>query len=171
LLISLQRFALLLTNVATYILLQNTADILRILYASILFAAAFSALYVPQSSWGNIFVVVLLLYFNAFAQGIETFRCLLLDSNINYVGYLISMVASVEMSALIGVVVALVYAIVFSGVNPTMKDVNQKYAGVAFLWDLSFPRWAVEAFWVSEVGVVDYQDISSGTKIFFCGQH
>jgi hypothetical protein len=53
---------------------------------------------------------------------------------------------------LAGTGLTLAWSIVFSGVLPELKSVQETFASLEFLWSISGPRWAVEAYWISDVG-------------------
>lgn len=75
-------------------------------------------------------------------------------------GFLLSTLASPKYVFLSGVLMALIYAVAFSGVNPPMKEVRAMSPNVNWLWSISGPRWALEAFYVSQVKY--YQYVPSG---------
>jgi len=62
----------------------------------------------------------------------------------------------------VGVVVALIFAIVFAGSNPKLPEVDDDYPGMKWVWDISAPRWGIEAFYVSNVEHYNYMDIDGG---------
>lgn len=66
-------------------------------------------------------------------------------------GYLVSQLASPQNTALMGVLFALVFAVLFSGVLPLLKDVEGWPSWEQFPWFLSGPRWAIEAFYINSV--------------------
>ncbi|KAK3263504.1 hypothetical protein CYMTET_27691 [Cymbomonas tetramitiformis] len=68
------------------------------------------------------------------------------------IGYVVSVLAPRESASLIGVVVALLFAMRLSGTNdPTLKEIKD-YEGVeSWPYDVAFPRYGVEAFYVSAV--------------------
>ena len=56
--------------------------------------------------------------------------------------------------------VSLVFAVAISGVNPALADVKQDPPAQQIPWKLSGPRWAIEAFYVSQVAY--YKTVPSG---------
>lgn len=66
-------------------------------------------------------------------------------------GYLVSQLASPHNTSLMGVLFALVFAVLFSGVLPVLKDVEAWPEWQQFPWSLSGPRWGIEAFYVNSV--------------------
>lgn len=161
-----------------YFFAKILADFPRIFFAAVFFFAAFMTRFQTTGNLSDVFLIVLLLYWFGFA-----------------LGYLVSQVVPISKAALTGVLLALVFSIAISGSNPSMKEVNDYPSSRSWLWDISGPRWALEAFYVNEVkfyktvhgGPLDgekYIDISSGldnrgydvnavssclTNIFLCG--
>jgi len=38
------------------------------------------------------------------------------------------------------------WCVLFGGFQPSLKDVEQSYDELSFLWDISGPRWGIEAY-------------------------
>ena len=66
-------------------------------------------------------------------------------------GYVVSQRVPIKHAALLGVVLALIFAVGFAGANPNMVQVREKPQAVQWFWALSGPRWALEAFYVNSV--------------------
>ena len=79
------------------------------------------------------------------------------------IGYVVSQIVAPEHSNMCGVLIALIFAVGLSGVNPSMTDVEQKTKAQQFPWYISGPQWFIEAFYVSQVHY--YKDI---TILFHC---
>jgi hypothetical protein len=61
---------------------------------------------------------------------------------------------------LLGVLVAILLAVGFSGINPTLDEVNDMSPAISWLWSCSGTRWLLEAFYVSQVEY--YETVPSG---------
>jgi len=123
------------------------ADLPKIVLAAVTFSYSFTTFYTPQGDQTHILAIFLMFYFNAWA-----------------IGYLLSMVTSLEMTALIGVAVSTVWAVVFGGVQPNISEVKRDYGAASFLWQISYARWGVEAFYITEIEAVDYMQIQLQLK-------
>eukprot|EP00002_Diphylleia_rotans_P014241 TRINITY_DN2776_c0_g1_i1.p1 TRINITY_DN2776_c0_g1~~TRINITY_DN2776_c0_g1_i1.p1 ORF type:complete len:894 (+),score=204.72 TRINITY_DN2776_c0_g1_i1:62-2743(+) len=135
-------------NPLSYFLSKVLADIPRIVLASTLFFLAYIFVFTPVGSLGDLYVIMLMLYWAGFSSG-----------------YFISQLVRVEVAPLVGVAFALVWAIVFSGSNPRLPEVDNDFgSGAMFFWDISYARWAVEAFYLMNVKPFDYVDIDPGLE-------
>lgn len=127
-----------------YFLAKVIIDIPRMVMGALFFSIAVALFFPYRQSWGSLYVVILLLYFVSFGMG-----------------YWISTAFPVQKASLIGVGFALLWALVLSGVVPNYTEVvGDGTAGsgyppaVQWLWSISAPRWAVEAFWLMETAKV-----------------
>ena len=75
-------------------------------------------------------------------------------------GFFLSTIVSPKNVFLTGVLFALIYAVGFSGSNPTINEVQDLPDGIRWLWRLSGTRWAIEAFYVSQIKY--YETVPSG---------
>lgn len=75
-------------------------------------------------------------------------------------GFLLSSIAPPDKVFLLGVLVALLLAVAFSGANPSMNDVNDMSPAISWLWSLSGTRWLLEGFYVSQIKY--YEDVPAG---------
>jgi hypothetical protein len=66
-------------------------------------------------------------------------------------GYFVSQLAAPQYTALLGVLCALLFAVLFSGVLPVFADVLKFPTWMQFPWETSGPRWAIEAFYVNAI--------------------
>lgn len=66
-------------------------------------------------------------------------------------GYLVSVLVPMRYTAVVGVMVAMIFCLNLAGINPTAKEVNAKSAGQKGLYYLSAPFWLVEAFYLNSV--------------------
>ena len=115
-----------------YYFAKFVVDIPRVILAGIVYSVALLLFYPLQGRFVSVLLIVELLYFSAFAMG-----------------YFLSILVPPSKTALLGTGFALLWALVLSGVIPTLEDVYSEpvLTAVSFLWDLSPPRWAIEAFW------------------------
>ncbi|KAG0334541.1 hypothetical protein BG004_000365, partial [Podila humilis] len=91
-----------------------------------------------------IVAVILFLYINAFA-----------------IGYFVSAIVSRPMFGLTGTGMSLAWALVLSGAAPHLYKVmtSSGYTSVRWIWQVSAPRWGVEAFYLKEMDSRDYNEI------------
>lgn len=75
-------------------------------------------------------------------------------------GFLLSTFAPPDKVFLVGVLVALLLAVAFSGANPTLNDVKDMSPAINWLWSLSGTRWLLEAFYVSQIKY--YEEVPKG---------
>jgi len=116
----------------SYYLAKLVADIPRIIIAAIMFTAAFVLFYPYNSSFKLLYLVILALYFSAFAMG-----------------YFLSIILDKKIVGLASTGFSLLWALVLSGVIPDYKNYQDVF--YSFIWKLSPPRWAIELFWLVEV--------------------
>jgi hypothetical protein len=119
-------------NILTYYLARNIADgVPNILIPPLVFCAVFYFFLELNQSFLMFYLIVM----------VTQFTCIGL-------GYFASLVAQ-PAPFLAGCVIVLI-SIAFSGVQPTLKDLNST-ALIGFLSNFSFARWAVEAIYISEI--------------------
>jgi len=116
----------------SYYLAKVVADIPRIIVAAIMFTASFILFFPYNSSFILIYLVVLALYFCAFAMG-----------------YFLSTIFDKKIVALASTGFSLLWALVLSGVIPDIANFKDNF--YAFIWNLSPSRWGIELFWLIEV--------------------
>jgi hypothetical protein len=75
-------------------------------------------------------------------------------------GFLLSTIAPPKYVFLTGVLMALMYAVAFSGANPTLDEVRDLSPAIQWIWSISGTRWSLEAFYVSQVSY--YEKVPSG---------
>jgi ABC-type multidrug transport system ATPase subunit len=75
-------------------------------------------------------------------------------------GFLLSALVAPDKVFLLGVLVAILLAVGFSGINPTLDEVNDMSPAISWLWSCSGTRWLLEAFYVSQVEY--YETVPSG---------
>ena len=79
-------------------------------------------------------------------------------------GYILSVVFHKSIAGLFTVGNALLWSFLFGGVSPDLADVNDPkgiYGSVAWLWNLSAPRWGIEAFYIKEAGARQWAELSN----------
>ncbi|CAG8556008.1 8991_t:CDS:10 [Gigaspora rosea] len=119
-----------------YFLAKLVADIPRLLIAALMFTLAFIIFYSFKARLWQIYIIILLTYVAAWAMG-----------------YFISAVASKEKLSLVGTGFALGWGMVLSGATPKLEDVKSggTFTYIGWFWDISAPRWAVEALYLKEL--------------------
>lgn len=119
------------------------ANFPRIVCSALFFWIAFSIKHQNTGSAVDVFMIVLALYWFGFS-----------------LGYVVSQLVSIKSASLAGVLVALLFSVALSGANPSMKDVKEYSQGKQFFWKISGPRWALEAFYISQVHY--YEEVPNG---------
>ncbi|KAJ3284823.1 hypothetical protein HDU79_007844 [Rhizoclosmatium sp. JEL0117] len=114
---------------------KAVASIYRFILSSLHFASIFILLGKPTSSFGFIYLVILLQFWCVYGMAM-----------------LVSMLVRREDSALLAVVICL-FSAVFCGYGPSIKDSYSM--GITFLFAISYNRWAVEAWFSRELSIFD----------------
>ncbi|KAF9347284.1 hypothetical protein BGX26_001227 [Mortierella sp. AD094] len=127
-----------------YYFAKVLADFPRMVVASCMYTGAFVFFFAYHEKLSTLLLLVLLLYINAFSMG-----------------YFVSTVVSRSMFGLAGTGMSLAWALVLSGTAPHLCQVmtSSGYASVRWIWDISTPRWAVEAFYLKEMEFRTYNEI------------
>lgn len=101
-----------------------------------MYTGAFIFFFAYRQQLSSLFLVILLLYINAFS-----------------IGYFVSSVVSRPMFGLTGTGMSLTWALVLSGTAPRLYKVfnSHGYTYVRWVWQVSAPRWGVEAFYLKEM--------------------
>ncbi|KAJ1546610.1 hypothetical protein HK405_006988 [Cladochytrium tenue] len=120
-------------NRLAYYIGKTLSTLYRSLLAALHFAAIFTWLAAPASDFALIFGVVSMLFFCVYG-----------------LAAIVSMLVRRENAALLAVVACL-FAAVICGYGPTITNARQWK--VSFVWDISFNRWAAEAFVTRELEV------------------
>jgi ABC-type multidrug transport system ATPase subunit len=129
-----------------YYLAHALADIPRISVAALVFEIAFLGVYETAMDIYDLYAIVWMLYINGWA-----------------IGYLITTVFGVALTPLVAVVVTLFYASVLSGFSVKLPDVDPNWK---WIYDMSYARWSVEAYYVSEISKYDYFRVEAGYEQF-----
>ncbi|EGF80003.1 hypothetical protein BATDEDRAFT_37074 [Batrachochytrium dendrobatidis JAM81] len=128
-------------NTIPYYMAKFIIDFPRVILGGSMFFLA-AVLFFPYSqSASHLYAIVICLYFNAFAMG-----------------YWISTAFPLAKSGLIATGFALLWALVLSGVLPSLDDVSGYPSFFQNFWKISAPRWAVESFWLSELQSLDWAE-------------
>lgn len=127
-----------------YYLAKILADVPRMIVAACMYTGAFIFFFAYRQQLSSLFLVILLLYINAFS-----------------LGYFVSAVVNRSMFGLAGTGMSLAWALVLSGTAPHLYKVmnSHGYATVRWVWDVSAPRWGVEAFYLKEMDSRIYNEI------------
>lgn len=75
-------------------------------------------------------------------------------------GYLLSVLVTPDKVFLLGVLAAILFAVSFSGTDPTITEVNNMSPAISWLWSCAGTRWMMEAFYVSQLAY--YEFVPSG---------
>jgi hypothetical protein len=119
------------------------ANFPRIVLSALFFFFSFSIRFSNTGSALGLYQIVLMLYWFGYS-----------------LGYVVSQLVPIKHAALLGVVLALVFAVGFAGANPSMATVSEKPAYERWVWSLSGPRWALEAFYIN--AVLYYKTVPGG---------
>ena len=130
-------------------------DIPRIILGASFYALAVALFFPYRQGFASLYLLILGLYFVAFAMG-----------------YWISTAFPIAKSSLLGTGFALLWALVLSGVVPSLSDVSKLPARLQWLWDISAPRWAIEGFWLKEVEIRPWiEKLSSPSNLYVTGNY
>eukprot|EP01080_Neovahlkampfia_damariscottae_P000220 gene220-4466_t len=116
-----------------YFLAKNFSNVLNILLGPLLYMSLFYTLASPRAEFWEIYVCLLLLYFNAFAFG-----------------YLVSIVFDQNVARLASVILILFFQM-FSGGGPTLPDFEEMSPPMKYLPNVSFLRWGMESLYCFEI--------------------
>ncbi|KAF9431406.1 hypothetical protein BGZ76_000340 [Entomortierella beljakovae] len=127
-----------------YYIAKILSDFPRMVVASCMYTGAFIFFFAYHEKLSTLLALVLLLYINAFS-----------------VGYFVSTVVNRSMFGLAGTGMSLTWALVLSGTAPRLYQVmtSDGYYWVRWIWYISTPRWAVEAFYLKEMESRNYNEI------------
>eukprot|EP00834_Sanchytrium_tribonematis_P003745 NODE_156_length_15158_cov_0.791553.p2 type:complete len:846 gc:universal NODE_156_length_15158_cov_0.791553:6406-8943(+) len=133
-----------------YFLAKFTADLPRIIIASFFYTLSLTVYFDYRSDFGSLMLVNLSLYFVAF----------------NF-GYILSILFDKSSVGLLTAANALLWGFLFGGVSPDLEDVKSGYGPLQIIWQLSAPRWAIEAFYIKETNARPWAELSpsSGTPL------
>lgn len=98
---------------------------------------------------------------NTGTSGSQSFFIVLMLYWFGYgLGFFVSQVVDIKYSSMFGVILGLIFAVAFSGVNPDMAEVHGYAQSRQNFWSLSGPRWAIEAFFISSIR--NYKHVPDG---------
>ena len=122
----------------SYFLAKFVSDIPRIIIAAIFYTLSVTIFFDYRSKFVEMLLINLALYFVAF----------------NF-GYFISIVFNKSSVALLTAANSLLWGFVFGGVSPSLDEVystdpGSNFKGWKWLWDISAPRWSIEAIYIKE---------------------
>jgi hypothetical protein len=117
-----------------YFLAKLLVDIPRIVIGAACYTLAVASFFPYRQSIINLYTIILMIYLTSFSMG-----------------YWISTAFSITKAGLIGVGFSLLWALALSGVSPSLYEVRSYSPLTSWLWTISAPRWALEAFWLSEL--------------------
>ncbi|KAJ2998350.1 hypothetical protein HDV02_004565 [Globomyces sp. JEL0801] len=137
-----------------YFLAKVVVDLPRMIIGAMLYSSALTIFFPYAQKFTTIYGVVQGLYFYAFAMG-----------------YALSIAVNYAKLAIYGTGMSLLWALVLSGVMPPLEDVYGKQEqngtrvpgtgypeAVSWLWNVSAPRYAIEAFWVREIQALPFDE-------------
>ncbi|ORZ40454.1 hypothetical protein BCR44DRAFT_1411441 [Catenaria anguillulae PL171] len=134
-----------------YFFAKMLADFPRIVVAAFMFTLSLILFWPYRSHFMVIYAVSLLLYFCAFPMG-----------------YVLSIWVNKESVGLVGTGFALLWSLVLSGMIPSLEKVKTSgvYDGIAWLWDISPPRYGVEAIYIKEVMARPFAENSEEVQLY-----
>ncbi|KAJ3308200.1 hypothetical protein HDV04_001620 [Boothiomyces sp. JEL0838] len=134
-----------------YYIAKVIVDVPRVIIGAIMFSVALVMFFPYQQSFASVLSVVIALYFYAFV-----------------LGYALSTAVPYSKLAVYGTGVALLWALVLSGVVPDLWDVKTSYpSSIQWIWDISAPRWAIEAFWIKEIQALPFREKNGQADHFY----
>ena len=110
-----------------YFIGKFIANFPRIIFAALFFFISFETNFQNTASSNELYSMIMALYWFGFS-----------------IGYVVSQCVSPAWSAMCGVLVALIFAVGLSGVNPSLADVQEKSKSQQIPWEVSGPRWLIE---------------------------
>ena len=128
---------------SAYFLAKFTADLPRILIASLFYTLSLTVFLDYRSQFFVLMIINLFVYLNAFAFG-----------------YLLSVLFDKKVVGIMCAGNALLWAFLFGGVSPTLELVQSSFGGLQVLWSLSTARWGIEAFYIKEVSARSWVELS-----------
>ncbi|KAI8820078.1 uncharacterized protein EV422DRAFT_557828 [Fimicolochytrium jonesii] len=129
-----------------YFLAKWAADLPRILVAGVMFTATLVLLLPVRQGIASVFVVVLALYFAAFPMG-----------------YFLSTLLPTSTVPLASTGFVLLWSLILGGVTPSLPSITTYPQALQYLWTLSAPRWAVEAYYIKEAAARPWAELQDLT--------
>jgi ABC-type multidrug transport system ATPase subunit len=133
-------------SVIPYFFAKIIVDIPRVVLGSTVYSFALVMFFKYSQSFVSIYWIVFCLYFYAFA-----------------LGYALSTAVPYQKFAIYGVGFSLLWALAMSGVIPALKDIFPETSedpgypeAVRWIWNFSGSRWAIEAFYISEIKALPF---------------
>ncbi|KAJ3269984.1 hypothetical protein HDV01_000747 [Terramyces sp. JEL0728] len=127
-------------SVIPYYVAKALVDVPRILIGACVYFLSLITFFPYAQKFGFLLSVVICLHFYAFA-----------------LGYALSTAVPYSKLAVYGTGFSLLWALVLSGVVPDLWDVKTSYPSVVqWFWEISAPRWAIEAIWIKEVSATGF---------------
>lgn len=142
--------------VLPYYLSKFLIDFPRVTLGATAYFIALIMFFPYAQSWTSLYSVCLMMHFYSFA-----------------VGYAVSNTVPYPKFALYGIFTALMWSMVLAGVTPSIDKVAKYPQSIKWIWDVSTPRWMVEAFYVQEVQALPFKEknrlsnIAGGLNGFF----
>ncbi|KAJ3124578.1 hypothetical protein HK098_000974 [Nowakowskiella sp. JEL0407] len=133
-----------------YFMAKLIADLPRILIATVMFFCAVMLMLNLQGLMWVLLLIVFLTYVNAFAMG-----------------YFLSTFLPKSITFLFATAFALVWCLVLSGISPTLATVNSSefpWPLIGWVWNLSAPRWAIEAYYINEAAGRPWKELQYDPK-------
>jgi hypothetical protein len=129
-----------------YFVAKVLVDVPRIILGGTMFSVALVMFFPYAQSFVSLYLIVICLHFYAFA-----------------LGYALSTAVSYAKMSLYGTGFSLLWALVLSGVMPSLHDVLPREPwsdgyppAIRWLWTVAAPRWAIEAFYIAEVKALPF---------------
>uniref|UniRef100_A0A7S0DJA6 ABC transporter domain-containing protein n=1 Tax=Amorphochlora amoebiformis TaxID=1561963 RepID=A0A7S0DJA6_9EUKA len=137
-------------DVVPYFFAKIVNDLPRMFIASVIVTFLMQAQFYSVGDTGKILGVTIGLYWTSFSQG-----------------YFLSTIVDYMSVPLWGVVFTMFWCLIFSGINIRLTERSNQPGFVQLLFQMSPPRWAIEAFYINEMSFyADYLDISARLSYF-----
>lgn len=140
-------------NSGPYFFGRWIANFPRIVMSALFFFFSFSIRFSNTGRALGLYQIILMLYWFGYS-----------------LGYVVSQLVPIQHASLLGVVLALIFAVGFAGANPNMNEVREKPAAVRWVWSLSGPRWALEAFYINSAAYYENVPPASKYNSLYTGQ-
>ncbi len=126
-------------SVIPYYFAKVIVDLPRIFFGATAYAIALVIFFPYQQPFVNLYSVILMLHFYAFSLGYA------LSTAVNYASL-----------SLYGTGFSLLWALVLSGVAPSLSAAQGYPSAINWLWKVSVPRFMVESFYLKEISSLPY---------------
>jgi len=113
---------------------KAAVDVIVLWLSASMFTAGYALNFANTGNWGEFYAIIIMMYLFGWVQG-----------------YLVVTLTRKDLATLTAVSVAVLWCILLGGFQPSLRQVRSEYQGFEWLWDLSGPRWNLEAFFINQM--------------------